>query len=106
MAKITEFKFQFACLLQDPQGQQLPVIFYDRDAEMFLSGSKPSKPPPASLYIDENAANELADQLEAICPSRKTSNVYVDFCIRSYQIDVNSQKTRRFRVFDTILKIH
>jgi hypothetical protein len=32
MAKITHYKYQFACLLQDAQGNQLPVIFYDKDA--------------------------------------------------------------------------
>ncbi|KAG2172741.1 hypothetical protein INT43_000088 [Umbelopsis isabellina] len=101
LAKITEFKFQFACLLQDAHGQQLPVILYDRDAVTFLCGLKAT-----NLYMDDNAANELTHQLEAICPSGKASNTFLEFCIKSYQVEINSQKQRRFQVFDTMLKIH
>ncbi|KAG2186835.1 hypothetical protein INT44_003061 [Umbelopsis vinacea] len=101
MAKITVHKYQFACLLQDANGVQLPVILYDSDAEMFLSNSAPS-----NLYLDDYAASELKEQIDAICPAGKSSNVWLDFCIQSYMVDIDGQKNRRFRVFDTELKIH
>ncbi|CAO3689881.1 unnamed protein product [Umbelopsis ramanniana] len=101
MAKITLYKYQFACLLQDAQGAQLPVILYDKDAEVFLCNSAPS-----NLYLDDYANSELKEQIDAICPAGKSSNVWLDFCIESYMVDIDGQKDRRFRVFDTELKIH
>ncbi|KAI8584717.1 hypothetical protein K450DRAFT_267368 [Umbelopsis ramanniana AG] len=101
MAKITVYKYQFACLLQDAHGVQLPVIFYDKDAEMFLCNSAPS-----NLYLEDYAASELKEQIDTICPAGKSSNVWLDFCIQSYMVDIDGQKDRRFRVFDTELKIH
>jgi hypothetical protein len=59
-----------------------------------------------SLYTDEDAASELKEQIEAMCPSGKSSNVWMDFCIQSYEVAIDGKKDRRFRVFDTELKIH
>lgn len=59
-----------------------------------------------SLYLDDYANSELKEQIDAICPAGKSSNVWLDFCIESYMVDIDGQKERRFRVFDTELKIH
>ncbi|GAB5587159.1 Lysine-specific demethylase 8 [Umbelopsis nana] len=59
-----------------------------------------------SLYTDEDAASELKEQIDAMCPSGKSSNVWMDFCVQSYEVSIDGKKDRRFRVFDTELKIH
>ena len=59
-----------------------------------------------SLYLDDYANSELKEHIDAICPAGKSSNVWLDFCIESYMVDIDGQKDRRFRVFDTELKIH
>lgn len=60
----------------------------------------------SSLYTDEDTRSDLQMQIQAMCPAGKSSNVWLDFCVQSYEVDINGEKDRRFRIFDTELKMH